>query len=185
MFYLFCFKRFGKGGRNLFLKKVFPTKPNLYNFEKTIEQWREQERVAGIALAITDRDGIIYSRGFGVVSVDRPSVPVTGKSMHRAASITKIFSGITMLHLVDEGLLSLDEPVKTYVPWLTLEDADAAEKITLRLLLSHTAGLPSEYTPEGARDEAALGPSLRVELPAAKLIAKPGDIRTPARRRNQ
>jgi len=146
-----------------------------YNFEKTIEQWREQERIAGIALAITDRERVIYSRGFGVESVDRPDVPVTGKSMHRAASITKIFSGITMLRLVDEGLLSLDEPVKTYVPWLTLEDADAAEKITLRLLLSHTAGLPSEYTPEGARDEAALGPSLRVELPAAKLIAKPGE----------
>ena len=108
-------------------------------------------------------------------SVDRPAVPVTGKSMHRAASITKIFSGITMLRLVDEGLLSLDEPVKTYVPWLTLKDADAAEKITLRHLLSHTSGLPKEYTPEGARDEAALGPTLRVELPEAELVASPGE----------
>jgi CubicO group peptidase (beta-lactamase class C family) len=147
----------------------------MYNFEKTIEQWRAEERIAGLALAITDREGVIYSRGFGVENVDRPHVPVTGKSMHRAASVTKIFSGITMLKLVDEGLLSLDEPVKTYVPWLTLKDADAAEKMTLRHLLSHTAGLPSEYTPEGARDEAALGPTLRVELPEAKLIAKPGE----------
>ena len=147
----------------------------MYNFEKTIEQWRAEERIAGLALAITDREGVIYSRGFGVENVDRPDVPVTGKSMHRAASVTKIFSGITMLRLVDEGLLSLDEPVKTYVPWLTLKDADAAEKMTLRHLLSHTAGLPSEYTPEGARDEAALGPTLRVELPEAKLIAKPGE----------
>ena len=147
----------------------------MYNFEKTIEQWREKERVAGIALAITDRERVVYSRGFGVESVDRPAVPVTGKSMHRAASITKIFSGITMLRLVDEGLLSLDEPVKTYVPWLTLKDADAAEKITLRHLLSHTSGLPKEYTPEGARDEAALGPTLRVELPEAELVASPGE----------
>ncbi len=147
----------------------------MYNFEQTIEQWRGEERVAGIALAITDRERVIYSRGFGVESTDRPEVPVTGKSMHRAASITKIFSGITMLRLVDEGLLSLDEPVKTYVPWLTLQDTDAAEKMTLRHLLSHTAGLPKEYTPEGARDEAALGPTLRVELPAAKLVAKPGE----------
>ena len=147
----------------------------MYNFEQTIEQWREKERVAGIALAITDRERVIYSRGFGVESTDRPAVPVTGKSMHRAASVTKIFSGITMLKLVDEGLLSLDEPVRTYVPWLTLEDEEAAARITLRHLLSHTAGLPKEYTPEGARDEAALGPTLRVELPAAKLVAKPGE----------
>ncbi len=147
----------------------------MYNFEKTIEQWRAEERIAGIALAITDREGVIYSHGFGVESVDRPAVPVTGKSMHRAASITKIFSGITLLHLVETGLLSLDEPVKTYVPWLTLKDADAAEKITLRHLLSHTSGLPKEYTPEGARDEAALGPTLRVELPEAELVAKPGE----------
>ncbi len=147
----------------------------MYNFEKTIEQWRAEERVAGIAVAITDRDRVIFSRGFGVENVDRPDVPVTGKSMHRAASITKIFSGITMLRLVEQGLLDLDAPVKTYVSWLTLKDADAAEKMTLRHLLSHTSGLPKEYTPEGARDEAALGPTLRVELPEAELVSKPGE----------
>ena len=155
--------------------KSFLAHTAMYNFEKTIEQWRAEERVAGIAVAITDREGVIYSRGFGVENVDRPDVPVTGKSMHRAASITKIFSGITMLHLVEKGLLSLDEPVRTYVPWLSLKNEDAAGKITLRHLLSHTSGLPKEYTPEGARDEAALGPSLRVELPEAELASLPGE----------
>lgn len=158
------------------MQKAFPTKTNyMYNFEQTIEQWRREERVAGIAVAVTDREGVILSRGFGVESTDRPDVPVTGKSMHRAASITKIFTGITILQLVEKGLLSLDEPVRTWVPWLTLKDGDAVDKITLRLLLSHTSGLPSEYTPEGARDEAALGPTLRVELPVADLVAKPGE----------
>ena len=147
----------------------------MYNFEKTIEQWRVEQHVAGIAVAITDRDRIIWARGFGVENTDRKDVPVSEKSMHRAASITKIFSGITMLKLVEEGLLDLDAPVKSYVPWLTLKDADAAEKMTLRHLLSHTSGLPKEYTPEGARDEAALGPSLRVELPEAELVSKPGE----------
>ena len=147
----------------------------MYNFEKTIEQWRAEEHVAGIAVALTDRDGIIWSRGFGVESTDRPEVPVSVRSMHRAASITKIFSGITMLNLVEQGLLDLDAPVKTYVPWLTLKNAEAVEKMTLRHLLSHTSGLPKEYTPEGARDEAALGPTLRVELPEAELVSMPGE----------
>lgn len=153
----------------------FPRIHTMYKFEQTIEQWRVEERVAGIAVAITDRERVIYSRGFGVENVDRPDVPVTGASMHRAASITKIFSGITILRLVEKGLLSLDAPVKTYVPWLTLRDAEAAEKMTLRHLLSHTSGLPKEYTPEGARDESALEPSLQSELPVAELVSKPGE----------
>ena len=124
-----------------------------------------KEKIAGMAVAITDRDKIIFAEGFGVESVERPEVAVTAKSLFRIASITKVVTGMTILSLVEEGKLSLDTRVKVVLPWLTLTDKNTEENVTLGHLLSHTAGLPAEYTPEGTREESALEPSLQAGLP--------------------
>jgi CubicO group peptidase (beta-lactamase class C family) len=78
-------------------------------------------------------------------------------------------TGMTILSLVEEGKLSLDEPVKKSLPWLTLTDKHTEENVTLGHLLSHTAGFPAEYTPEGPREESALEPSLREGLPGLEM----------------
>ncbi len=124
----------------------------------------EKEKIAGMAVAITDRKGILFAEGFGVESIERPAVKVTPDSLFRIASITKVVTGITILSLVDEGKLSLTEPVKKILPWMTLRNKETEEGVTLDHLLSHTSGLPAEYTPEGPREESALKPSLRAGL---------------------
>ena len=130
-----------------------------------IQNILESEKVAGMAVAVTDRNGIIFAEGFGVESIERPEVKVTADSLFRIASITKVVTGMTILSLVEEGKLSLDTPVKEIVPWLSLRDNYTENFITLGHLLSHTSGLPAEYTPEGPREESALEESLRVGLP--------------------
>ncbi|MBR3837484.1 MAG: beta-lactamase family protein [Clostridia bacterium] len=140
-----------------------------------LENIRKEKRIAGFAVALTDEKAVRYARGFGVESVERPQVPVTERSLFRIASITKLVTGITVLQLVAEGKLALDAPVKEIIPWLTLSQRDAEKALTLRHLLSHTGGLPAEYTPDGPLEEAALEPSLQRELPVAQMASLPGD----------
>lgn len=67
-------------------------------------------------------------------------VPVTERTVYDLASITKVFTAITALSLVDDGLLELDVPVSTYL------DEYKGREITLRHLLTHTSGLPGTWT---------------------------------------
>ena len=135
-----------------------------------LRQLQKQERVAGMAVAVTDRKEILFAEGFGVESVERPEVKVSPRSLFRIASITKVVTGITVLSLVEEGRLSLTEPVKSVLPWLTLRDKETEAGVTLGHLLSHTSGLPTEYTPDGPREESALEPSLRAGLSDLELL---------------
>lgn len=132
---------------------------------KFLAETLKDEKIAGMAVAITNKEKIIFAEGFGVESIERPEVAVTPKSLFRIASITKVVTGMTILSLVEEGKLSLDTRVKAVLPWLMLTNKNTEENVTLGHLLSHTAGLPAEYTPEGPREESALEPSLQVGLP--------------------
>lgn len=135
-----------------------------------LQELQEKERIAGMAVAVTDRKGILFADGFGVESIERPEVKVTPDSLFRIASITKVVTGMTVLSLVEEGKLSLEEPVKTILPWLSLRDKETEAGVTLGHLLSHTSGLPTEYTPDGPREESALEPSLRAGLAELELL---------------
>lgn len=147
----------------------------MYQWEQTCEQlWRE-EGIAGMTVAVTDKKGVIWARGYGVDSAERPDVATTPHSLYRIASITKIVSGSTILRLVHDGLLDLDKPIRDYLPWFQLSRPEALEQMTLRHLLSHTAGLPTEYTPDGPREESALEPRLRECLPTLPLATLPNE----------
>lgn len=135
-----------------------------------LKELQEKEKIAGMTVAVTDRNGILFAEGFGVESIERPEVKVAPDALFRIASITKVVTGMTILSLVEEGRLSLDEPVKKVLPWLTLRNKETEDGVTLGHLLSHTSGLPTEYTPDGYREESALEPSLQAGLPDLELL---------------
>lgn len=83
--------------------------------------------------------------------------------------------GLTILQLVEAGILELDLPIREYIPWLTLSRPEALEQMTLRFLLSHTSGLPAEYTRDGPREELALEESLRKGIPNLPLATLPSE----------
>jgi CubicO group peptidase (beta-lactamase class C family) len=66
--------------------------------------------------------------------------PVTGETIFDLASITKLFVTTTLLTLVEEGLLALDEPLATWLPSFASAERTA---VTLRRLMTHTSGLPA------------------------------------------
>ncbi len=85
------------------------------------------------------RDGeILFDKGYGSANLEW-KIANDGDTKFRLGSVTKQFTGVAILLLQDRGKLTLDAPVKTYLP-----DAPAAwDKITVRHLLTHSSGIPN------------------------------------------
>ena len=78
--------------------------------------------------------------------------------------------------MVEAGILELDRPLKEYVDWLTFNEPAVAEKVTLRMLLSHTSGLPTDMPLQDRRNPEDLEIFLREQLPQCPLVAEPGKL---------
>lgn len=98
----------------------------------------------GLSIGIGTDQELIWTRGFGYADVTQ-EVAATAKTIYRIASITKLFTATAILQLRDAGKLQLDDPVTKHLPWFAIQDTyPAAPPITIRHLLTHTAGLPRE-----------------------------------------
>ena len=97
--------------------------------------------VPGASVAVVDGGAIVWARGYGVTERGKETA-VTAKTLFQAASISKPVTATATLRLVEQGRLALDEDVNHYLrSWRVPDSAlTAAEKVTLRRLLSHTAG---------------------------------------------
>jgi CubicO group peptidase (beta-lactamase class C family) len=98
-------------------------------------------KVPGVSVAVIHEGRIEWARGFGVARVGGPAV--TPDTLFQAASISKPIFALAVLHLVDQGKLNLDTNVNDYLKSWKLPDNEftAKDKVTLRRLLSHSAGL--------------------------------------------
>ncbi len=96
--------------------------------------------VPGLAIALVREGAIIWSEGFGVAN-SLSGRPVTEESVFEVASISKVVTAYTALRLIQQGHLSLDQPVSRSLstPWLPA--SDWGDRITVRHLASHSSGL--------------------------------------------
>jgi CubicO group peptidase (beta-lactamase class C family) len=99
-------------------------------------------KVPGVSVAFFDHGKVIWSRAYGLADVVLKK-PVTTETLFQAASISKPVSALAALHLVQEGKLSLDEDVNGKLHTWKVPDNQftANEKVTLRRILSHSAGI--------------------------------------------
>lgn len=98
------------------------------------------QRIPGVAVAVLRGDRVVVSKGYGRANLEH-DVPVSDQTMFQSGSLGKMFTAAGVMALVEDGRLSLDVPVRTYLP----EAPPAWSAITLRHLLSHTSGIP-DYT---------------------------------------
>jgi CubicO group peptidase (beta-lactamase class C family) len=96
-------------------------------------------KIPGLALSIVTNDQIVYLKGYGRSKVRGKLV--TPQTPFNIASVYKSFTGLGISQLIETGKIDIDAPVKTYLPWFTLADPEAAGQITIKHLLSHTSGL--------------------------------------------
>ncbi|MDX2415750.1 MAG: serine hydrolase domain-containing protein, partial [Bacteroidales bacterium] len=99
-------------------------------------------KVPGMSIAFMDQGEIVWAKGYGYTSFDS-IVAVDLNTLFQAASISKPVAAMAALHLVEEGKLGLDDNVNDYlVGWKVEENKfPSEEKVTLRRLLSHSAGI--------------------------------------------
>jgi len=123
----------------------------------------ELQRIVDQAAAVSGAVGVQVSVILGDQRADFVSgsanveldTPMTPETVIQIGSSTKVLNAAMIMTLVEQGMLDLDKPVKTYLPDLTLSDRTAAETITLRQLLSMTSGLDNgPYTRHGGGDDA-------------------------------
>jgi CubicO group peptidase (beta-lactamase class C family) len=112
------------------------------SYRARIPALMDQEHIPGLALALVDGDGVVWQQGFG--STDSGGgTPVTVETMFSVQSMSKTFTAAAVMRAVQSGLLDLDVPITTYLPDFTVHSAFEShpeQRITLRMLLSHTAG---------------------------------------------
>jgi CubicO group peptidase (beta-lactamase class C family) len=122
--------------------------------ERIIPELMKKASIPGLSIAVI-RDGeLFWAKGFGVKNAQTKE-PVTEETIFEAASLTKPFFAYAAMKLVEAGELSLDRPLIEYVPREYLEKryiehsldlegfrADLFRKITARMVLSHSSGLP-------------------------------------------
>ncbi|ARU62834.1 hypothetical protein CBW65_19030 [Tumebacillus avium] len=149
---------------------------NIQALEKLIQQEMEAAKVPALSIAVIKGDEVLFARGFGVTDAENGGLPVTADTIFRVGSVSKVITGTLIMKLVEQGLIDLDTPVTAYVPWLTLSDPDAADKVTMRTLLTHRAGFVNAGTYLGSRDPQGLRNYVRDVLSQAKLYSQPGEL---------
>ncbi|MFN2116348.1 MAG: serine hydrolase domain-containing protein [Candidatus Promineifilaceae bacterium] len=118
------------------------------------DEIRLQYDVPGAALGIL-YNGEVKAAGFGITNVDNP-LEVTDHTLFQVGSISKTFTGTLIMKLVEEGVIDLDAPVRTYLPEFKVADEEASEKVTVRHLMIHTSDWFGDYFLDtGAGDDAA------------------------------
>src|SRR5262245_40204298 len=91
----------------------------------------------GLSVAVARGGESLYARALGRAALEFP-VDADGDTLFRIASITKTFTAAAILELSERGKVALDDPLTKYLPDYPMH----GQEITLRHLLTHTAGIP-------------------------------------------
>lgn len=98
-------------------------------------------QIAGLAVAVVQGEQVLLQRGVGYADA-AAGTPVTPDTVFRLASLSKSFAATLAGQLVDDGYISWDSRVGGILPTFALKDATAAERLSVRDILSHRVGLP-------------------------------------------
>jgi CubicO group peptidase (beta-lactamase class C family)/D-alanyl-D-alanine dipeptidase len=98
--------------------------------------------IPALSIALVDDQQVIWARGFGEENA-RTHAPATANTVYRVGSVSKLFTDIGIMQLVERGLLDLDAPVQRYLSTFR-PDNRSGTPITLRQLTSHRSGLVRE-----------------------------------------
>jgi CubicO group peptidase (beta-lactamase class C family) len=96
----------------------------------------------GLSIAIINDTNIIYYRTLGVTNVDTKE-KVSEETLFDAGSMTKTAFTYLLMKIVEQGLLNLDQPLYTYLPYPDIAYDDRYKLITARMVLCHTSGFPN------------------------------------------
>ncbi len=147
------------------------------NLRAYIKKTMHKNKVAGLSIAVVDSNGVLLADGFGMADKES-KIAADNSTLFPIASVTKTFTGIAVMQLVEKGLIDLDKPIGDYIPELSLPDGEE-NTITVRMLLTHHSGIHGDilynwYLPDISKD-----PFIYEQI--VPLINEEGTIFTPGK----
>jgi CubicO group peptidase (beta-lactamase class C family) len=140
------------GGINVFAAEQSQTDfmkmhPEIINdCEKMIKDAMTKSKIVGLSVALVDDRQILWTKGYGYTDKSKKN-PITPDTIFSIQSISKTITATAAMKAVQDGLIDLDKPIKYYLPNFKVDSAfekNPEDKITIRHLLSHTAGFTQE-----------------------------------------
>ncbi|MFD5265519.1 serine hydrolase domain-containing protein [Streptomyces sp. NPDC058335] len=134
-------------------------------------------RVPGASVVVVDRDGQTLTKGYGLADVERKVRSDPRRTGYFMASDAKLFTAVAVLQQVEKGKLSLDADVNRYLTAFQIKDSHPGHPVTVRHLLTHTAGFDTSILGRGGTSPepaGALGESLDKHQP--KRVRPPGQV---------
>ena len=141
-----------------------------------VERERAQKGIPAISIALVDGQRVVWAKGFGWAD-SVAKVAATAGTVYRVGSVSKLFTDVGIMQLVERGALNLDAPIQRYLPDFHPKNPFGGE-ITIRELTSHRAGLTREPPIGNYFDnDSAPAPTLAAtvaSLNKTALVYKPG-----------
>ena len=100
-----------------------------------LEEIKNNYNVPGMVVAISNKNGIEYIKSFGNVSIEDNFI---------IGSNSKAFTALIILRLQEKKLLNINDPVVKYLSWFEYKNKEVSNKVTIKNLLNHTSGQPTE-----------------------------------------
>ena len=110
--------------------------------DKEIEYNMRTHNIPGMAFSLVDRNGVIYSKGYGTLIVGDKSELINESTNFHLGSVSKVFVSLGILKLQEDGYIDIEQPVVDYLPWFSTKDTLLSNEIKIEHLLNHSSGLP-------------------------------------------
>ncbi|MGE6753704.1 serine hydrolase domain-containing protein [Rossellomorea sp. NPDC071047] len=109
-----------------------------------INELLHDQQGVGVSVAIVKDAETVYSKGFGNARIGSAERPIDGDTWMSIQSVSKNFMALSIMQLVEKNVIALDDAVVTYLPYFRTKNKEQSDAITIRHVMSHTAGFPSE-----------------------------------------
>src|SRR6266567_9075293 len=115
--------------------------PDVASIDAFVSSQMQANRIPGLSLGIVHGTQMVHLQGFG--AADATGRMVTPQTPFLIGSMSKSFTALAVMQLVEAGKVALDTPVQRYLPWFRVADPTASARITVRQLLHQTSGIPA------------------------------------------
>jgi CubicO group peptidase (beta-lactamase class C family) len=134
-------------------------------YRQEIPEQMKKNNIPGLSIAVVDDKGILWEESFGYTDWDN-LIPVTPSTLFSIQSMSKSFTATAAMFAAQDGLVDLDAPITTYLPDFhvhSIFEEHPEQMMTLRILLSHTAGFPHDASYGGNNDHAVYSLEKQIE----------------------
>ena len=124
----------------LYTTTLYSQQNDLLSLQDSVQSIMEDRHISGLFISVVSKDSILYQNGFGYADFNKKE-KVTPRHLFRIGSITKTFTALAIMKLIEQGKLNLDDELKVVAPEIQFKnDWESSHPVLIQHLLEHKAG---------------------------------------------